>query len=74
MTSGLPLWRLSTPSGQVTECYVDTPVSGDWLLTIWADQKLHHSEVFSAEEAAHDRARAIKAAMLAEGWKEPQGT
>ena len=74
MTSGLPTWRLSAPSGQVTECYLDTPFSGDWLLTIWADQKLYHSEVFAAEEAAQDRARAIKAAMLAEGWTELQRT
>ena len=70
MSSGLPLWRLRAPKGHVTECYVEAPVSDDWLLTIWADQKLYRSEVFQTHDAAQERARAIKAAMLAEGWAE----
>lgn len=70
MPSGVPLWRLGGPKGQVTECFVDAASADEWLLTLWKDQKLDLSELYATQEAGATRAASLRLEMLANGWIE----
>ena len=70
MPPGVPLWRLRAPNGQVRECFVDPAGTGEWLLTLWNDQKLHHSEIYPTEAAGAARAGTLRSDLLANGWME----